>query len=526
MKIAILGKDGPLAHATRELAMRRGHQCASGECAIYFPGGSEELQHIVERGAYSRVILRSHAFAYGSSTKNPGLMTEERLSLLPPDAPEQAWLRMETIAARHQSCAAVRLANVLAADEDSLAVKRIASRWAISLAGHDPNLQFIGVEDAAEVLIAAAESSSNGLFNAAAPGAVPLKEAIRAAGCRRVPLPRPVAQMLDREASASQLQYNWTVSSQAAERELGWRPSESTPQALLRFLQSKPGSRSGLLGEAYDDYGLDEEYIRAWGAWFWFLRNVYWRIEHEGMENIPAAGRGLFVSNHRGFMPLDAVMHVSLILAHRRRIPRFLIIHTLLRVPFLCNFLTKLGGVIASQENAARLLADENLVGIFPEGIRGAFTPYKSAYRLRDFSKSGFARIAIENQTPVIPSAVVGHAEIFPILGRIDWSYLTREWGWPYLPIAPMFPLAPIPLPSKWHVRVLEPVPLEGLKPSDADNRRIVTEFSAHIQNLVQQNIDEMCARRRHIFWGRLSQTSAAGPSLPLTVPYSSEHKP
>jgi len=61
------------------------------------------------------------------------------------------------------------------------------------------------------------------------------------------------------------------------------------------------------------------------------------------------------------------------------------------------------------------------------------------------FLQKRIARIAIENQAPVIPAAVVGHAEIFPILGRINWSYVRREWGWPYLPIAPMFSLAPVP---------------------------------------------------------------------------------
>jgi 1-acyl-sn-glycerol-3-phosphate acyltransferase len=216
-------------------------------------------------------------------------------------------------------------------------------------------------------------------------------------------------------------------------------------------------------------------------------------------------------------MPLDAVMHLSLILKDRRRIPRFLIIHSLLRPPFLSNFLTKLGGVIASQENAARLLAGENLVGIFPEGIRGAFTPYRDAYRLRDFSRSGFAKIAIENQAPVIPAAVVGHAEIFPILGRIHSSYLTREWGWPYLPIAPMFPLAPVPLPSKWHIRVLPPVPFQGLRPADAGNPRVVREFSAHIQRQIQQHIDEMRARRKHIFWGRVLDRPAPAHEIALT---------
>src|SRR5260370_12349213 len=120
-------------------------------------------------------------------------------------------------------------------------------------------------------------------------------------------------------------------------------------------------------------------------------------MQHEGSHPLPATGGAMFAANHRGFMPLDAVMHLSLILTHRNRIVRFLIIPSLLKFPYLCNFLTKLGGVIASQENAAKLFAAGELVGIFPEVIRGSFTPYKSTYKLRDFAKSAVARIAIEH---------------------------------------------------------------------------------------------------------------------------------
>ncbi len=515
MKISILGSDGPLAKATRAALELRGHVTGvdGGECAIFFEGPLDQLRQEIARGNYRRFVLRSHAYAYGSSPKNPGMMDEERISLLPAAAPEQYWLEREAVAASHPNSAIVRLTNVLAQEEGDLLVRKLSERAATALAGYDPNVQFISLEDAAGVLAIACESQATGLFNAAGDGAVPLKKAFAAAGTKRVPVPLPLAGK-----SMDQMQHNWTVSSQRARQELGWRASRSTAEALADFLASKPGSRPEKLQERFDDWGLDPAYIRTWGAWFWFLRSVYWRIDHEGMENIPAAGRGMFVSNHRGFMPLDAVMHLSLIRQHRDRIPRFLIIHTLLRLPFLCNFLTKLGGVIASQENAARLFAAEELVGIFPEGIRGTFSPYKSAYRLRDFSKSGFAKIAIENQAPVIPAAVVGHAEIFPILGRIDSSIVTRELGWPYLPIAPMFPLAPVPLPSKWHVRVLPPVPFQGLGSEDAENVGLVKEFSQHIQNLLQQNIDDMAARRKHIFWGKVLDGSGAAnkdPRLP-----------
>ncbi len=513
MKVSIRGREGPLARETAAEASRLGLEVsdASPDCIIYLPGSLEELEQIVQAGGFERLVLRSHAYAYGSSTKNPGLMTEERVSLLPAASEEQRWLRAETIAVRWPNTAVIRLTNVLAREEGDLAVEQISRRVGVQLAGHDPNLQFIGVRDAARALAMAAASSATGIFNAAGSGTIPWKKTLRAAGAIRVPRPR----LLTRGGRLDALQYNWTVSGERAERELGFRPEKSSVEALAEFLRDKPGARPGLLAQSFDEFGLDVDYIRAWGWWFAFLRKVYWRIEHEGLENIPEKGRAMFVSNHRGFMPLDAVIHLSLVFTQRGRVIRFLILPSLLRFPYLCNFLTKLGGVIANQENAARLFAAENLVGIFPEGIRGTFTPYKRTYRLRDFSKSAFVKIAIENQTPIIPCAVIGHSEIFPIIGRINSSYVTREFGWPYLPIAPMFPLAPVPIPSKWHVRVLPPVTLEGLRPEDAENVRLLREFSHYIQGIVQRNIDDMLPKRKSIFWGKVLNGTA-----PETPPF------
>src|SRR6185312_15766541 len=358
---------------------------------------------------------------------------------------------------------------------------------------------------------AALDSDATGIFNVAGKGAIPLKKAMRAAGTRQIGAPP--------SGALNQLVFNWTVSSDRAERELGFVPSKSTVEALKEFLTTKPGARPETLSPRYDDWGLDVDYIRAWGWWFAFLRNIYWRIESEGMENIPPTGKALYVSNHRGFMPLDAVMHLSLLFTLTNRVPRFLIIHSLLRTPFLANFLTKLGGVVASQENAKRLFEQGSIVGFFPEGIRGTFLPYKRTYKLRTFAKSEFTRIAVENQAPILPTAVIGHAEIFPIIGRIDSSFIVKELGWPYLPIAPMFPLAPIPLPSKWHVRVLPPVGLQGLKPEDAANDRLMKSFSDYVQNIVQTNIDDMLPRRTSIFFGKkvLNGKAPAAPPFSRT---------
>lgn len=505
MKVSLIGVDGALKRQTAAELARRGAAVVDSlaDCVICL--APDRVSEALARPGLQRLVLRSHAYAYGSSTKNPGLMSEDRISLLHPNAAEQRWLKAEEKALAFPNSAVLRLTNILDPDEGDLIVKQLSKRVGTSLAGHNPNVQFISVRDAARALAAAAESSATGIFNAAGPGAIPLRKAFNAAGTTCVPVPGG--------AKRHSMQYNWTVSSERAARELGFTPEQSTVEALAEFLRNKPGARPHLLAKKYDDYGLDIDYIRRWGWWFAFLRNVYWRIEHEGMERIPESGPAMFVANHRGFMPLDAVMHLSLILTHRNRVPRFLIIPSLLKFPYLCNFLTKLGGVVASQENAARLFAAGELVGIFPEGIRGAFTPYKTTYRLRDFAKSAFARIAIENQVPIVPCAVIGHSEIFPIIARIDSSYVTREFGWPFLPIAPMFPLAPIPIPSKWHVRVLDPVRLQGLRPADAENVKLVREFSRYIQNIVQRNIDDMLPKRKSIFWGKV--LNGAAPPVP-----------
>ena len=66
MKIAVIGFEGPVAQAVRAEAERRGHAVSQNgaECAIYLPGTVEELDNVVDRCAFRRLVLRSHAFAF------------------------------------------------------------------------------------------------------------------------------------------------------------------------------------------------------------------------------------------------------------------------------------------------------------------------------------------------------------------------------------------------------------------------------------------------------------------------------
>ena len=167
--------------------------------------------------------------------------------------------------------------------------------------------------------------------------------------------------------------------------------------------------------------------------------------------------------------------------------------------------MTKLGGVVACRDSAARILEKEGLLGIFPEGIEGAFTPYRDAYKLKEFGRHAFVKMALQHRAPIVPFVTVGSAEIFPILGKINSKRWSQYADWPCIPLTPTFPIIPLPLPSKWHTIFLPPIHVEDIYPPEAArDRSIVKAISADVQAQMQKAIDEMLARRRSIFWGSL----------------------
>src|SRR5205807_232746 len=330
-------------------------------------------------------------------------------------------------------------------------------RFVPTLPGHDPVFQLLSVPDLAQSIRCVIAQQKSGTFNVAPETVVPLRQAIRLAHSIRIPFPRTLRRLVQRQESLEYLRYSWTISNAKIKRELGFVPNTSSVAA---FRQQRSGHQLVLAEEPeFDEFGMDKKYIRFFGkTLFKFLREFYWRIEDKGYEHVPSTGRGILVGMHRGFMPLDGVMAMHTVVKKTGRYPRFLTHPGLLKFPFMANFMTKLGGVVACQESADQVLESNQLLGIFPEGIRGAFTLYRDAYKLQAFGRDAFVKLALRHRAPIIPFVTVGSAEIFPIFGKIKSRRWTRYTDWPFIPITPTFPLLPAPLPSKWHTQFLSPI--------------------------------------------------------------------
>ena len=164
----------------------------------------------------------------------------------------------------------------------------------------------------------------------------------------------------------------------------------------------------------------------------------------------------------------------------------------------------KSGNTLACNPDAERLLNSGELVSVFPEGFKGVGKPFSQRYKLQRFGRGGFVSAALKTQVPIIPCAIVGAEEIYPLLG--DIKPLARALGLPYFPVTPTFPwLGPvgaIPLPSKWLIEFGEPIPTDDHPPGAADDPMVVFNLTDRVRENIQQALYRLLLRRGHPFLG------------------------
>jgi 1-acyl-sn-glycerol-3-phosphate acyltransferase len=255
-----------------------------------------------------------------------------------------------------------------------------------------------------------------------------------------------------------------------------------------------------------DPFGYDPAAERMVRPLVRFLYERYWRVEVRGARHLPATGGALIVANHSGTIPIDAAMLSAATQFELQppRLLRFLFDRFVSDMPLVGDFYRRLGSVPASYENGLALLRRGDLVGIFPEGVAGVAKGFGRRYRLQEF-RTGFVRMSIEARVPIIPAAVVGAEEAYPLLAR--WSSLgplKKLLNVPYVPVTPLFPLlgplGMLPLPSRWEIRFGEPIgfheDLRRLKVSSRSARLLAADVRRRIQNMVH----ELLADRDSLF--------------------------
>jgi 1-acyl-sn-glycerol-3-phosphate acyltransferase len=261
-----------------------------------------------------------------------------------------------------------------------------------------------------------------------------------------------------------------------------------------------------VLGEyEVDEFGHDPDLVEHVLAPL--LRPLYrhwWRVETRGLEHVPSRGPALVVGNHAGTLPFDALMVALALLdehpAHRSL--RMLAADLAFDLPVVAPLARKSGNTLACAEDATRLLEAGELVGVWPEGYKGLGKPYRERYQLQRFGRGGFVEIALRTGAPIVPVAVVGSEEIYPMLANL--RRLARLLGFPYFPVTPTFPalgpLGAIPLPSKWLIEFCPPIETASLGPEAAMDPMTLFDLTDQVRDTIQQTVHRNLLARRSVF--------------------------
>jgi 1-acyl-sn-glycerol-3-phosphate acyltransferase len=277
------------------------------------------------------------------------------------------------------------------------------------------------------------------------------------------------------------------------------------PLGLLRDLRRAADAAARRLRGDYeeDEWGFDPAFAAAAEPLLSFLYERWWRVTAIGTEHVPRDGRALLVANHAGVLPWDAtMMATALRRAGIARDPRFLVLDWAFDLPWVSVAIRRSGGVPASPFNALRLLEQDHLVMVFPEGAKGVGKPWSERYRLQRFGRGGFVELALRTGAPIVPVAIVGSEEIYPKLGELPG--VARLLRAPYVPITPTFPLLGplglIPLPSRWRIEFGTPIDLSGLGPEAAGDRATVLEVAEEVRDRIQGMVHASLIERQGAF--------------------------
>lgn len=241
-----------------------------------------------------------------------------------------------------------------------------------------------------------------------------------------------------------------------------------------------------------DDFGYDRELSRE--VLLPLIRPLYenyFRVRSYGIERIPTEGAALLVANHSGTVPLDAVMVQYAVATEHpaQRLVRNVAADLAFQMPFIGPLARKTGNAVACDEDAYELLRRGELLGVFPEGYKGVGKGWRERYRLQRFGRGGFIEVALRTRTPIIPVAIVGAEEAYPMIGNA--KFLARALGFPYFPITATFPLLGplglLPLPSRWLIEFGHPISMEEYPEDGAEDPMLVFDLADRVRDTIQE---------------------------------------
>lgn len=239
-----------------------------------------------------------------------------------------------------------------------------------------------------------------------------------------------------------------------------------------------------------DEWGLDWELVEASRPFLDFLYKFFWRVKTIGLENIPDYDRTLLVCNQTDQPPWDPTLIMTTILNEHpaQRLVRNLYPDKIPTLPFLSSLMVKMGQAVDSVDNGVRLLEQEELVSVFPEGFSVAGRPNGDRHMVSRFRDTGFVQMALKTKSPIVPVCILSSEDT--LLSRSRRAARQGIAKNPMLADLLPFPRrrinSPMPLPNQMTIEFGEPVDLSETELKDFTELERVSRAADMVRDSIQ----------------------------------------
>lgn len=240
-----------------------------------------------------------------------------------------------------------------------------------------------------------------------------------------------------------------------------------------------------------DPYGVSKRHLALGMKVLGAAYRHYFHVRAFGVEHIPARGRAMLVGNHSGGVALDGAMVITsaFLELNPPRLAQGMAEKFIDRLPFASIWASRMGQFTGLPETARRLLEDDRLLMVFPEGARGTAKLHKDRWSLVDFG-TGFMRLAMQTRTPIVPFGFIGGGDAIPTVANL--YKLGKLVGAPYIPVTPY--LLPVPRPVPLEVHYGAPLRFDG---TGSEDDEVVSKNVEQVKAAIAALIESGRASRR-----------------------------
>lgn len=240
------------------------------------------------------------------------------------------------------------------------------------------------------------------------------------------------------------------------------------------------------------------------------LGNYYFRPQFIGLEHVHAGQPALYVSNHTIFGSLDSPLLYRKLFMDKGIVLRSLGDHVHFDIPFWRDVLIKGGAVPGTPENCTQLMQAGEHILVYPGGGREVAKRKGEQYKLTWKTRTGFARMAIQHQYPIIPVAALGADEAYDVvidaydvmrnplgrwlLNRPAIRAQTRN-GDVLMPIVKGIGPTLIPRPEKFWFSFGKPISPAAFIGKEQDKEQ-VWQLRKQVMEAIENGLDELRALR------------------------------